>query len=265
MRRFIAYTVVLVVLLLTASSARGADLPKQSIAGAEHPIPAGEMVDLSLSPLEKLPPDLVAISVAWKVLELPSGQERRVRVISDAGPLKPGGIFFGAGIKQATLKVFAAVTYVYAKRTGDAITEVSAQTAILTADVRVSGLDPVPDPKPPGPDPKPDPLPPIAKAWVVVVEETTEAANNRGKYFQSPDLHQFFRSKQWSYRVADKDVQGIGGSPPRDLKPWLDRASGKKLPWMFVIDAQGVEYFSGPVPNTPQGLLAELKRIGGEK
>lgn len=262
MRRALAYTAVLATMFLWGSPAVRADAPRQSIAGAEQTIPAGELVDLGLSPLAQPPADLVAVSVAWRVIELPSGQERRVRKVPDEGPLKPGGVFFGAGIKAATLKAFAAVTYVYAKKVGDAVSEVRAETVLLTADVRIQGVEPIPDPNP---KPTPDPLPPIAKAWVVVVEETAEAANNRGKYFQSPDIHQFFKLKQWNYRVADKDVVGIGGLPPKDLKPWLDRAKEKSLPWMFVIDGQGVEYFSGPVPNTPEGLLAELKKIAGDK
>ena len=42
-------------------------VPKQTIVGAEKPIPLGELVDLSLSPIDPKPANLVQYAVSWQV------------------------------------------------------------------------------------------------------------------------------------------------------------------------------------------------------
>lgn len=115
---------------------------------------------------------------------------------------------------------------------------------------------------PPGPSPAP--LPPIAKAWVVVIEETAEAAAGRGAYLADRPLGDYVRAKGWKVRLADKDVRDASGQPPRDLAPYLAQAAGKALPLYWVVDAAGTVRGHGPLPATPAAFLATLRAIGGE-
>jgi hypothetical protein len=228
-------------------------VPKQAVVGAEKPIPLGELVDLSLSPLEEKPPHLVGVTSTWKVFDA-AGQEKRVREYS-------GGIFFGAGIRKTKLKAVVAITYLYAvKKEDGTVQEVATRTVLSTQDV-VIGDDGIPDPKP-GPDPNPNPGP-VAKAWIVVIEETQEASAQRGKFLEDRALVDYVAGKKWAVRVADKDAKGPDGKPPADLAPYLTRASGKQLPQMYIVsDARDVLY-EGAVPATPADLLALLRKLGG--
>jgi len=44
-------------------------IPDQKIVGAETPIPLGELVDLSVSPIKSPPQYLVETTYTWKVLD----------------------------------------------------------------------------------------------------------------------------------------------------------------------------------------------------
>lgn len=234
-------------------------VPKQAIIGAEKPVPLGELVDLSLSPLAEKPPHLVSVSASWKVLDVAGGQEKRVRDYE-------GGVFFGAGIKKCKLKAIVAVTYLYAVKGDDGtVGEVAVRTVFLMQDVQIGEDLPEPDPEPgPNPDPEPGPNPP-RQAHLVIIEETREATEARGKFFQDRPLAEYVSSKGWQTRIADKDVKSADGNPPRDLKPYLNRASGKKLPYLMVVGDAGKIYFEGALPETPATLLTLLKKIGGDR
>lgn len=127
--------------------------------------------------------------------------------------------------------------------------------------------DPKPDPDPgPKPDPKPDPDPtpvPPAKAWVVVVEETSDAAAERGKILTDKNLSEYVKGKGWKVRVVDKDVKDSQGQVPADLRPYFALAGGKQLPQMFIVDQDGKVRFQGLAPKTAAEVLAILKKVGG--
>jgi hypothetical protein len=127
-----------------------------------------------------------------------------------------------------------------------------------------------PDPKPPDPpgpippDPPKPPPGPITKAWVVVVEENTQASAIRGLYFADPALKDYIVKKGWKFRSTDKNVKDASGNTPADLKPYVDIAKDKTLPWLFVIDQSGKLPYEGALPSSPAEMLALLKKIGGD-
>jgi hypothetical protein len=116
----------------------------------------------------------------------------------------------------------------------------------------------------PGPVP-PDPQPVVTptKFRVYVIEETSEAAGNRGALFASATLAQHMRDKGHSWRIVDKDVVGVDGKPPADLVPYLDRSKGKTLPQVFLVDADGKVRFAGDMPTKASDLVELLKKYGG--
>ncbi len=138
---------------LGASAQDKYPLPKQSIVGAEKPIPLGELVDLGLSPIENKPANLVASAVDWKVFE--GNVPKRVRPTGD-------GIFFGAGVQPKKLLVIASVSYLYVTKEGDKITDAQTRIQVLTAELQIGQSEPIPGPTPtptPGPGPAPTPTP----------------------------------------------------------------------------------------------------------
>jgi hypothetical protein len=128
-------------------------VPKQTIQGAEKPIPLGEMADLTVSPVEDKPPHYQGSSYAWKVIDLTTREERKVRADDK-------GIWFAVGIQKKRMLVVCAATHLYVVKNGNAVKDVSTRTVLLTAVVDIGGAPPGPDPKPePEPEPEPDPTP----------------------------------------------------------------------------------------------------------
>jgi hypothetical protein len=119
-------------------------LPNQNIVGAEQPIPLGELVDLSISPIKDKVPNLDKVVVSWKIYD--GDNEKKFRASGD-------GIFFGAGIKSKKLLVLASVSYLYKVKEGDKITDADIKNVLLSATLQIG--DQV-LPAPPNPvDPKP--------------------------------------------------------------------------------------------------------------
>lgn len=137
---------------------------------------------------------------------------------------------------------------------------VSVETA--RAVVEVTGGAPEPPPGP-GPAPGPGPLPPITKAWVVVVEETSEARAERGAFYADRDLVGYLKTKAWKLRVTDKDARDAAGNVPADLAPYLRQAEGKPLPQVWVVDQAGTVRHQGALPASAADLVAVLRKVGG--
>lgn len=131
--------------------------------------------------------------------------------------------------------------------------------------VVVEGDTPGPTPGPgPQPGPTPDPfVPTTGPLYVVIIEETGEAAAERGRLFADPTIAARFREKGHRFRVVDKDVIGVDGQPPADVRRFLDSARGKKLPQVFLVDKEGRTVVSGDLPTTPSGLLELIQKAGG--
>lgn len=125
--------------------------PKQVILGAENQIPLGELVDLSLSPIENKPASLSQVSVSWRVFD--GGVPKRVRSTGD-------GVFFGAGIQPKKLLVVASISYLFVIKEGDKITDAQVRSVLLTSELQIGQPEPEPTPGPrPGPGPVPNPTP----------------------------------------------------------------------------------------------------------
>jgi hypothetical protein len=242
-------------------------VPQQSIL-SESTVGIGELAQLSISPLEKPSAALVAVTAVWRVIDTTPGsqnvgKEKSLVRVAGGTALNPGSVIFAAGVQKCRFSVTCAVTYLFVEKDAKTsqVSTVHAETVFLTKDIHV-GEAPAPDPNPgPNPGPGPGPKPVFAKAWLVVIEETSQAGGSRGAFFRDKDLLNFFLDKSWQFRVADKDVVDATGSPPADLKPWLERAKGKQLPWMFLVSDRGDLLLDEAIPATPQALLEKLKKV----
>lgn len=135
---------LLAAILISGSSlATDFVVPQQKIVGAEAPVPLGELVDLTISPIKDIPKYFVSYSVAWKIFD--GDKEKRVREYQD-------GIFFGAGVVAKRMTALVAITYLYAVKDGDKTTEITTKTVIISTPV-IIGEDPGPAPDPAAPDP----------------------------------------------------------------------------------------------------------------
>lgn len=116
---------------------------------------------------------------------------------------------------------------------------------------------------PPTPEPKPKPDPVVVKGLkaYLVVEETDTTWPERGASLVA--------AKQWAdkngvgHRWVDQDVKDATGQVPSDLKPWLDRAKGRKLPMIYLVGENGKILAEQDLPLTKDGLLALLQSAKG--
>ena len=121
----------LFVLFIFSVAALGQDkfpLPNQVIVGAEQPIPLGELVDLSISPVKDQIPNLDKFVVSWKIYD--GDTEKKFRSSGD-------GIFFGAGIKSKKLLVLASISYLYKVKEGDKITAAEVKNVLLSTTLQI--------------------------------------------------------------------------------------------------------------------------------
>ena len=135
------------------------------------------------------------------------------------------------------------------------------KTTIETARFSVTVGPDLPDPKPfppdPGPGPKPpDPPPALKQLWVVVIEETADAAETRGALFRDKALADRMRARGHKFRVADQDVKTADGRTPADVAPWIERAKKAGLPRLFLVDQDGNALHEAAVPATAADLRA---------
>ena len=139
----ILFSILATILISSSSLATDFVVPQQKIVGAEAPVPLGELVDLSVSPIKDPPKHFVSYSIAWKVFD--GDKEKRVREYQD-------GIFFGAGVVPKRMTALVAVTYLYVVKEGDKAIEVATKTVIISSPV-IIGEDPGPSPDPVAPEP----------------------------------------------------------------------------------------------------------------
>lgn len=139
----ILFSLLATILISSSSLATDFVVPQQKIVGAEAPVPLGELVDLTVSPIKDPPKHFVSCSVAWKVFD--GDKEKRVREYQD-------GIFFGAGVVPKRMTALVAITYLYVVKEGDKTSEIVTKTVIISSPV-IIGEDPGPDPEPSAPEP----------------------------------------------------------------------------------------------------------------
>jgi len=139
----ILFSLLAAMLISSSSLATDFVVPQQKIVGAEAPVPLGELVDLTVSPIKDPPKHFVSCSIAWKVFD--GDKEKRVRESQD-------GIFFGAGVVPKRMTALVAITYLYVVKEGDKTSEIVTKTVIISSPV-IIGEDPGPTPDPSVPDP----------------------------------------------------------------------------------------------------------------
>ena len=137
------FSLLAAILISSSSLATDFVVPQQKIVGAEAPVPLGELVDLTVSPIKDPPKHFVSCSIAWKVFD--GDKEKRVREYQD-------GIFFGAGVVPKRMTALVAITYLYVVKEGDKTIEITTKTVIISSPV-IIGEDPGPAPDPAAPEP----------------------------------------------------------------------------------------------------------------
>ncbi len=181
-------------------------------------------------------------------MEYPGVKQGDTLPDAHVAPQSKSRVLMVFGVKPGVLTLAA-----WGSKDGEAV-----KLAVITLNV---GGAPQPQPKP---FPQPEPSPFVGKWRFVVIEETEQAANNRGQYFTDADLLAYVKAKCVAApRIADQDVKDSTGKPPKDLEPYLSRAKGKKLPQLYVISDAGKVLFEGDLPETPAKLLQQLRFIGG--
>jgi hypothetical protein len=108
-------------------------VPEQKIVGAELPIPLGELVDLSISPIQSAPKFLVSTTYAWKVFD--GYTEKRIRNYEN-------GVFFGSGIQAKKLKVIVSITHLYIVKDNEKLLEAATRTNFISTDVFIGEPEP---------------------------------------------------------------------------------------------------------------------------
>jgi hypothetical protein len=108
-------------------------IPEQKIVGAEVPIPLGELVDLSISPIQSTPKFLVSTTYAWKVFD--GYTEKRIRNYEN-------GVFFGSGIQAKKLKVIVSITHLYIVKENEKLLEAATRTNFISTDVFIGEEEP---------------------------------------------------------------------------------------------------------------------------
>lgn len=121
-----------------------------------------------------------------------------------------------------------------------------------------------PDPGPKPDPPKLDPAPiPVAKLYVVVVEETKQAANDRRECFNDAELQAYMGIKGHRLRVVDQDVKDEASKTPEDVKRFIEDKYNRDLPRLYIVDENGKTLRAGPMTRTPSALISLLKQYGG--
>jgi hypothetical protein len=99
----------------------------------------GDLVDLSVSPIQNPPKFLVSTVYSWKVFD--GYAEKRIRNYEN-------GIFFGSGIQNKRLKVIVSITHLYVVKEGDKLVETAIRTNFISTDIFIGEEEPDVPPSP---------------------------------------------------------------------------------------------------------------------
>jgi hypothetical protein len=222
-----------------------------------------------------LDPPLVVKGEKGTPINVPSGYDGphlvRWRAISNRLALLPPAASSDPTGKTATVISYTAGRYRLWCWTVGADGEATDRYEVIVA-VGKPGPGPNPNPKPepdPTPEPKPQPPPPdpapkpAGPLFVIVVEETADAAKERGRLYSDRELTAAMKAGGHKWRIVDKDVVDPSGQTPRDVAPYIALAAGKGYPQIFLVTTTGKMVYSGNLPDDPAGILSLLKKYGG--
>jgi len=123
------------------------------------------------------------------------------------------------------------------------------------------GDDPNPDP-----DPDPPPPPPPGRIFAVMVFENGDRDDytvDQLATIESESVREYMVRKGYGFDCVDQDVKGEDGTPPVHLRSFLDRAKGKALPRIIVVDRNGKPLIDELI-ESEERVLKILKKYGGE-
>ena len=135
----------------------------------------------------------------------------------------------------------------------------------------IGEVPPEPSPDPPNPNPKPLPVR-DRKLFICVVEETADATAQRGAWFSDAALAERIRAKGHTFRVVDKDTKVVkpisdDKDEGRKLSAYIKRAIANKLPYVMIVEQEGVGprqiIHEGPLPENPAAAIRLLEKLGG--
>lgn len=101
---------------------------------------------------------------------------------------------------------------------------------------------------------------PLTQIWSIWIEDTSQAAAERGSYFANPALADLLKSKGHRWRIVPHNAVGPDGKPPPDMVLYLDDAKGKKLPRLYIVDQDGNPLYTGDAPATPAEMVTLLQK-----
>lgn len=129
---------------------------------------------------------------------------------------------------------------------------------IVFTKITVGTIQPIPD------DNKPKPTPFSGKLKAYLITESADKNIAYSKIFSSKTVSDYWTSHQYILPViADPNtVDPATNQTPTKLKPYIDRAKGKKDQLYLVDISTGTVLFEGDAPQTAEGLLSV---VGGLK
>jgi hypothetical protein len=121
--------------------------------------------------------------------------------------------------------------------------------AVLTA----AGARGCPEPTPPTPPT------PHAGLLAVVVEDPAQRTNAQAQILASPEIAAWLKAHDAQWLWAPINAKDPDGNTPPKLKPYIERAAGKPLPQILLLDAKGDVTWQGNLPNDPESTLKLLE------
>lgn len=118
------------------------------------------------------------------------------------------------------------------------------------------------------PTPKPKPVVTGRKLTTIVIDETEDKVAARYAFFESKEVRDYYKAKGHSDPViVDKDVKDSRtGETPEKLVDYIERAKGKKLPQVYLVDSvSGDVVLEGELRSTmtPKEFLELVQKAGG--
>jgi len=106
------------------------------------------------------------------------------------------------------------------------------------------------------------PWPPVPDAATkcVVVYESQDLTPEQAAILASATLRSYLETSPYWWRIVDQDVTDRTGQPPAPLRPYLDRARAKPLPWLMLADPHDSITYEGQLPASDTALIALLRQ-----
>jgi hypothetical protein len=126
--------------------------------------------------------------------------------------------------------------------------------ALLTCAVLTClGARSCPEPTPPNPPT------PHAALLAVVIEDPAARTPAHAQILASAEIAGWLKQHQAQWIWAPIDAKDPQGNTPAKLKPYIERAAGKPLPQILLLDAKGQVQWQSELPSDPASTLKLLE------